>query len=296
MSNRVEVFKTYKLYIGGKFSRTESGRYFEGKDAKGKPMANLCLASRKDVRNTVKAAVKAQEGWAERSAFNRGQILYRIAENLEGRKVEFEDILKREAGMSAAKAKATVERGIDNFVYFAGWTDKYQAVFSSVNPVASSHFNFSILEPTGMVSAIAADELDLADLSIIMASVIAGGNSLMLLSGSSSNIASLVLAEVLHHSDLPGGVVNILSGDRDELLEHIAGHMEINAMLYAGKKKDKKIKTTIEKLGAENLKRTLFWSDDLQKDKLSPYAIYDFQEVKTTWHPIEQIGGAAAGY
>ena len=296
MSERVEVLKTYKLYIGGNFSRTESGRYFKGLDAKGNQLANLCRASRKDLRNAVVAADKAQSGWWERSDYNRGQILYRMAENLESRKAEFAGLLQKEAGLSQAKAVSAVEKATDDLVYFAGWCDKYQAVFSSVNPVASSHFNFSIVEPMGIIGAICEDEIGFNEMVILMASAICGGNSIVMLAPKQISVVAQSFAEVLHHSDLPGGVVNILSGYPDELLAHMAGHMEIKAMAYLGLKEDSKVKAKIQELAAENMKRLSFWNGNFADQKRSPFAIEEFMEVKTTWHPIEQIGGAAAAY
>jgi acyl-CoA reductase-like NAD-dependent aldehyde dehydrogenase len=296
MSERVEVLKTYKLYIGGKFSRTESGRYFKGLDAKGNQLANLCRASRKDLRNAVVAADKAQSAWWERSDYNRGQILYRMAENLESRKAEFSELLQKESGLKPSEAKRSVEQAIDDLVYFAGWCDKYQAVFSSVNPVASAHFNFSIVEPMGVVSAICEDDISFNEMVILMASTICGGNALVVLAPKQISVVAQSFAEVLHHSDLPGGVVNILSGFVDELLEHMAGHMEIKGMAYLAKKEDQATKAKVQELGSENMKRLSFWSGDFANEKRSPFAIEEFMEVKTTWHPIEQIGGAAAAY
>ena len=296
MSDRVEVLKTYKLYIGGKFSRTESGRYFKGLDAKGNQLANLCRASRKDLRNAVVAADKAQKGWWERSDYNRAQILYRIAENLESRKEEFSNLLQKESGLTAAGSKKSVDQAIDDLVYFAGWCDKYQAVFSSVNPVASAHFNFSILEPMGVVSAICEEEIGFNEMVILIASTITAGNALVVLAPKQISVVAQSFAEVLHHSDLPGGVVNILSGFADELLEHMAGHMEIRSMAYLAKQADPKLKAKVQELGSENMKRLSFWTGDFADQKRSPFAIEEFMEVKTTWHPIEQIGGAAASY
>lgn len=292
MSDRIEVLKTYKLYIGGKFTRTESGRYFKQTDAKGNTLANLCWASRKDFRNAVSAARKAQEGWDEKSAYNKGQILYRLAENLEGRKLELEKLTIQKKTPSA-KESNLVEEAIESFVYFAGWTDKYQAIFSSVNPVSSSHFNFSILEPTGVVVAILDKGCTFNDLSILIASTMAGGNTLVVLVPEELSMLSMTLAEVVHHSDIPSGVVNILTGYQEELVEHMAGHMDVNALLYWGV--DKKVVRKIEELSELNLKRTVFWPTD-KSNRKNPYSIYDFQEVKTTWHPIENIGGATSAY
>ncbi len=293
MNKRVEVLKTYKLYIGGKFSRTESGRYFKLEDKKGHTVANLCQSSRKDFRNSVVVARKAQIAWEERSAYNKGQILYRIAENLEGRKSELADLISAERKLDKKKADEEVNDAIDTFLYFAGWTDKYQAIFSSVNPVASSHFNFSILEALGVVSSIMGPDNNFQQLAALISAAIAGGNTLITLVPAELSLSAMTLAEVIHHSDVPAGVVNILTGFEDELLEHMAGHMDVNALLYWGDKKETVIK--IRELSESNLKRSVFWPTEKNRAR-SPYSIYDLQEIKTTWHPIEQIGGATSAY
>lgn len=292
MGKRVEVMKTYKLYIGGSFSRTESGRYFKLSDQEGKTLANLCRASRKDFRNAVSAARKAQLSWEERTAYNKAQILYRLAENLEGRKKELGNVLSKETGLNKKEAEKQIEMAIDSWVYFAGWADKFQAVFSSVNPVASSHFNFSILEPSGVVAAIPSETSSFSALIDLMAAVIVGGNVLVVLVPEKLSMTAMTLAEVIHHSDVPASVINILTGHADELLEHMVGHMDVNTFFYGGNEKSKLIK--IDELSELNLKRLVNWTGS--EDRQNPYSIYDFQEVKTTWHPIEQIGGASASY
>lgn len=292
--SRVEVLKTYKLYINGKFSRTESGRYLKINDSKGNLLANICRASRKDLRNSVRAADKAQSAWAARSAFNRGQILYRIAENLEGRKAEFRDILTKEQGLTEANSKKAVENAIDTFIYFAGWTDKYSAIYSTVNPVSSSHFNFSIPEAVGVVGVLSGESLSFPKMAAIFSAIIAGGNSMLIQIGEKASLSAMVLAEVIHHSDVPAGVVNILTGYQSELLDHMGGHMEIKSLLYLDD--DQSMKKQIEELSVLNLKRLVHWKAENYQELLNPYSIYDFQETKTTWHPIEQIGGASAAY
>ena len=230
---RLPVLKTYKIFIGGKFPRSESGRYYLLRDAKQQPIANVCRCSRKDFRDAVVAARAAQSSWASRSAYNRAQILYRIAEMLEGRRAQFVEELTH-GGVSTSAATAEVNAAIDRLVYYAGWADKYQQVFSSVNPVASSHFNFSINEPTGVVSILAPEQPALLSLISLIAPAIVGGNSVIALASTSSPLVAVTLTEVLAASDLPGGVVNLLTGDRAELLEPFANHMDVNAVVYAG--------------------------------------------------------------
>src|SRR5947207_227630 len=198
-ADRLPVLKTYKIYVGGKFPRTESGRYYLLKDAKGAAVANVCLCSRKDFRDAVVAARSAQSSWAGKSAYNRGQILYRIAEMLEGRAAQFVDELTQ-TGLSAPAARVEVEKSIDRVLYYAGWSDKYQQVFSSVNPVSSSHFNFSLLEPTGVVSILSPEESGLIGLISTIAPTIAGGNTCIALASTSKPLSAVTLSEVLSTS------------------------------------------------------------------------------------------------
>jgi acyl-CoA reductase-like NAD-dependent aldehyde dehydrogenase len=283
--NRVPVAKTYKIYIGGKFPRTESGRYFSLENKKGVVIANMCRGSRKDFRNSIVAARKAQAGWAKTSAYLRGQILYRIAEMLEGRKQQFVAELVLQ-GSTRRNAEREVDESIDRLIYYAGWADKYQQVFSAVNPVSSSHFNFSVLEPTGVVSVIAPDNSGLIGLVSNIASVIVGGNSCVVLASEEQPLCAVSFAEVLHASDVPAGVVNILTGFRSELTEQFASHMDVNAVVYCDG--GKKTARTIQQLAAENIKRVVQRQrvDWMASEAASPYQISDTQEVKTTWHPI----------
>jgi len=281
---RIAVAKTYKIYIGGKFPRTESGRYFAHKDKKGNVVANMCRGSRKDFRNAVVAARNAEAGWARASAYLRGQILYRIAEMLEGRREQFiaELVLQ---GATQKAAEKEVDQSIDRLIYYAGWADKYQQVFSAVNPVSSSHFNFSVLEPTGVVSILAPDNSGLLGLIGNVAPVIAGGNTCVVLASESKPLSAVSFAEVLHASDVPGGVVNILTGFRSELTEQFASHMDVNAVIYCDG--SKAVAKSVQTLAADNIKRVIArdrvdWSGDAE----NPYLIRDTQEVKTTWHPI----------
>lgn len=283
-ANRIAVAKTYKIYIGGKFPRTESGRYFTIEDKQGNIIANLCRGSRKDFRNSVVAARKAQVGWAKASAYLRGQILYRIAEMLEGRREQFIAELQLQ-GSTAKAAEKEVDLSIDRLIYYAGWADKYQQVFSAVNPVASSHFNFSVLEPTGVVSILSPDDSSLLGLISNIAAAIVGGNTCVVLASESKPLCAVSFAEVLHASDVPGGVVNILTGFRSELTEFFASHMDVNAVVYCDG--GKAVAKSVQELAADNIKRVIArnrmdWSGDAE----NPYLIRDTQEVKTTWHPI----------
>ncbi len=282
---RIAVAKTYKIYIDGKFPRTESGRYFTLEDKRGNIIANMCRSSRKDFRNSVVAARKAQANWAKASAYLRGQILYRIAEMLEGRREQFvTELVLQGAGRRAAESE--VDTSIDRLIYFAGWTDKYQQIFSAVNPVSSSHFNFSVLEPTGVVSMLAPDNSSLLGLVSNLAPVIVGGNSCIVLASETKPLCAVSFAEVLQASDVPGGVVNILTGFRSELTEFFASHMDVNAIIYCDG--GKQVATAVQEAAANNIKRVIDrtginWS---KSDAGHPYLIRDTQEVKTTWHPI----------
>ncbi len=294
-AERVPVMKTYKIFIGGKFPRTESGRYYQPLDHDGKPLANICRSSRKDVRESVIAARKALGDWSNRSAFNRGQILYRIGEMLEGRSAQFVHELKLH-GATQNQAEAEVATAIDRWLHYAGWCDKYQAVFSSVNPTNSSHFNFSVQEPTGVVGVMAPDNTGLLGLVSMIAPVITGGNTCVVVASESKPLPAVTFAEVLATSDLPGGVVNLLTGFRKELLKPLVAHMDINAIAIADTTKEER--TMLEQEATCNLKRVVYpkVSDWMKEDGQSPYMILDTQEVKTTWHPIERGQGGGGGY
>lgn len=282
--NRIDIKKTYKLYIDGKFPRTESGRYYLVTDRKKNFIANACLASRKDFRNAVVAARKAQGSWANTTALNKGQIVYRIAEMLESRKAQFIDELVLE-GESTKTAQAEIENSIDRLVYYAGWSDKYQQIFSSVNPVASSYFNFSNVEPVGVVSIFAPEKQGLLGLVSVLAPAIIGGNTVILLASESKPLCAVSFAEVLNSSDVPAGVVNILTGNRAELLSHMSSHMDVNAIVYCGT--DEKHIKAIGDLASTNVKRAIFYNTDdwSSQANQSPYFIEKLQEIKTTWHP-----------
>jgi acyl-CoA reductase-like NAD-dependent aldehyde dehydrogenase len=283
-TKRIAVAKTYKIYIGGKFPRTESGRYFALKNKQDEVIANMCRGSRKDFRNSVVAARKAQPGWAKASAYLRGQILYRIAELLEGRREQFIAELQLQ-GSTQRAAEKELDLSIDRLIYFAGWTDKYQQIFSAVNPVNSSHFNFSVLEPTGVVAILAPDDTSLLGLISNIAPAIAGGNTCVVLASESKPLCAVSFAEVLHASDVPGGVVNVLTGFRAELSEYFASHMDVNAIIYCDG--GKAVARSIQELAADNIKRVVARNRvDWIGDAENPYLIRDTQEVKTTWHPI----------
>ena len=292
--SRIEVLKTYKIYIGGSFPRTESGRYYPLIINK-KTVANMCLSSVKDYRNAVVAARNAQGSWSHKTAYNRCQILYRIGEVIEGRKAQFIAELELQ-GISKTKAQKEVDLSIDRLIYYAGWCDKYTQLYSTVNPVSGSFFNFSVPEPAGVVAVFAPQQSSLLGLVTQIASIIAGGNTCVVLASETLALCAVTFAEVLATSDVPGGVVNILTGNPTELLTQFAAHKDVNAILYCGAASE--MITKIQDLAIENLKRVVLREDgDYFDDKFeSPYLIYDFQETKTTWHPIEVIAGAGAGY
>ena len=288
MTDRLDVRKTYKLYLGGKFVRSESGRCLEAKGPDGAHLDNYCHASRKDLRDAVSAARAAFDGWAKATAYLRGQILYRAAEMLESRKEALAAEVSRSHGVTLAKARKGVGKVIDRLVHHAGWTDKYQQVFGSVNPVATPHFNFTTPEPTGVVVVLAPDLPVLLPMVSLLLPVILSGNTAVVVPSERAPLPALTFAEILVTSDLPGGVVNILSGPRKELVPHIASHMDINAIVDG---------TGLPEIGAQlqagtaiNLKR--YANHSLAEDEWftekaeDPYWILDTIEFKTAWHPI----------
>jgi len=285
---RVPVRKTYKLYINGEFPRTESGRYYPIRAKGGELLANACRGSRKDLRNAVVAARKAQAGWGGKTAYNRGQILYRIAEVCESRASELVDELRRQ-GSSAVDAKKEIERVIDRWVYYAGWSDKYPQVFGSVNPVAGPYYNFTVPEPTGVVGVIAPEDPPLLGLVSRIAPAIVGGNTVLAITSESKPLPAITLAEVFANADVPGGVINLISGLKSELVPWLVAHMDVNAIDTTGVVAD--ARANVQKTAAENVKRVVHfdadaigWTDERRSQ--SPYAIFDFQEMKTVWHPI----------
>jgi acyl-CoA reductase-like NAD-dependent aldehyde dehydrogenase len=282
---RVPVAKTYKLYIDGKFPRSESGRYYPLQRAKGPVLANVCRASRKDFRDAVVAARGALGAWSRSSAYLRGQVLYRAAEMLEGRAGQFAAELVLQ-GIAKSRAGTEVTAAIDRLVYYAGWADKYQQVFSTVNPVSTAHFNFSVLEPTGVVAIIAPEKHGLLGLVSNVAPAVAGGNTCIVLASQSLPLSAISFAEVLQASDFPAGVINVLTGHKDELLEPFASHMDVNAIVYGDS--DAGASRRIQELAADNIKRVVLrggidWNSGAAQN---PYSIRDTQETKTTWHPV----------
>lgn len=284
-ANRVPVAKTYKIYIDGKFPRTESGRYYSLENTSGEVIANVCRGSRKDFRNAVVAARGAVASWSGATAYLRGQILYRIAEMLEGRREQFTAELCLQ-GQAKRSASAEVDEAIDRLIYYAGWADKYQQVFSAVNPVSSSHFNFSVLEPTGVVALLLPENSGLLGVVANLAPAIVGGNTCVALASASMPLTAVSFAEVLHASDVPGGVVNLLTGYREELAQQFASHMDVNAVIYCDDDGDSG--RDIQRAAADNVKRVVsrVGVDWAAEGARSPYYIRDTQEVKTTWHPI----------
>jgi acyl-CoA reductase-like NAD-dependent aldehyde dehydrogenase len=288
MSARLEVKKTYKLYIGGKFPRSESGRYLPAKSANGELLDNYPQASRKDFRDAAVAARGAVDGWSKATAYNRGQILYRAAEMLQNRAAELVAEISRSTNASAAVARREVVAAIDRLVHFAGWTDKYQQVFGSVNPVATSHFNFTTPEPAGVVAVLAPDQPSLLALVSLVAPVILSGNAAIAVASERFPLPALTFSEILATSDLPGGVVNILTGKRSELVPHIASHMDVNAIVDGTG--DSPTGAALHSGTAINLKRyckhALAPADWFKPAAEDPYWILDTVEFKTAWHPI----------
>jgi acyl-CoA reductase-like NAD-dependent aldehyde dehydrogenase len=274
---RLEVKKTYKLYINGAFPRSESGRVYEVLTSKGASIANPSLASRKDLRDAVVAARAAQSGWAKATAYNRGQILYRIAEMLEGRTDQLVTEISLATGVSTKKAHDEVLAAIDRWVWYAGWSDKLSAAFGSTNPVSGPYYNFTIPEPQGVI-AVAPAESFLSFIDAIAPAIVSGNTVVALVPGSAA-IAAMTFAEVLATSDLPAGVINILTGSHDELAPWAASHMDIDGFDISGISKKKRAE--LKASGAENLKRIHHF-----EGALSPTRIYAFMEAKTVWHPI----------
>jgi acyl-CoA reductase-like NAD-dependent aldehyde dehydrogenase len=282
----LQVRKTYKLYVGGEFIRTESGRADEIQGAKGGFLANVSRGSRKDLREAVRKAREAQAGWASKSAYLKGQILYRMAEMLEGRAAGFESLMRDTRGMTPAAAKGEVRATIDRLVHYAGWSDKFTALLGTVNPVSSSYFDFSVPEPMGVVGIVAPDTPDLLGLVSHLAPVVVAGNAAVVLVSEKHPLASLEFAEVLATSDLPAGVANLISGRREELVPHLARHMDVHAIVDAGP--DAALSKALAEDAAVNVKRVRrFTLGDYRGDAAQGLDfIESCVEIKTTWHPI----------
>jgi acyl-CoA reductase-like NAD-dependent aldehyde dehydrogenase len=277
--SRIDVNKTYKLFIGGAFPRSESGRVYEIKGANKKFIANPSLASRKDLRDAVVAAKSAQPGWANATAFNRGQILYRIAEIMQGRSEQFVDEICALEGVTNKVAKSQVEAAIDTWVWYSGWCDKLSSVTGSLNQVSGPFYNFTTPEPLGVVAIFAENKPSLLGVVRTLAPVLAGGNSAVLIASENYPLPAITLSEALATSDVPGGVVNILTGKSAELAPWVGSHMEIDGVDVAGltKKQEEELKL----VGADNLKRIFRFNSDNH-----PERILSFMEQKTVWHPI----------
>ena len=281
---RLSVRKTYKLYIGGKFPRSESGRSYEVTDSKGRFLANAALASRKDARDAVQAARKAFVDWSTATAYNRGQVLYRVAELLEGRRDQFVEEVSAGEGLSARRAEAAVDEAIDRWVWYAGWSDKIMQVQGSANPVAGPYFDFSIPEPTGVVAVLAPQDSSLLGLVSVIAPVIVSGNTCVVMASEKAPLPAVTLSEVLATSDVPGGVVNMLTGRVAEVAPWLASHMDVNAIDLVGADPDSVV--DLEVAAADNLKRVLRpapvnWGREPDLSRMLA-----FLETKTVWHPV----------
>jgi acyl-CoA reductase-like NAD-dependent aldehyde dehydrogenase len=286
MSDRLAVRKTYKLYVNGAFPRSESGRSYEVTDAKGHFLANAAWASRKDARDAVVAARAAFPKWSGTTAYNRGQVLYRVAEVMEGRHAQFCDEVAAGEGLSHSKARAAVDAAIDRWVWYAGWTDKLAAVLGGANPVAGPYFDFSLPEPSGVVAVLAPQQSSLLGLVSVLAPVLAGGNTAVVVTSKERPLPAVTLAEVLATSDVPGGVVNILTGDAGELGPWLAEHADVDGIDLTGAPAGRAME--FEREAAGTIKRVIRpqasepdWTADPGLSRMTP-----FLETKTVWHPI----------
>lgn len=287
MSTRVDVRKTYKLFIGGAFPRSESGHSYVVEDAKGRFVANAALASRKDGRDAVVAARKAFGGWSGRTAYNRGQVLYRVAEILEDRRPQFADAVVRSEGLGGKAADAVVDAAVDRLVWYAGWADKITQVVGNANPVAGPFFNLSSPEPTGVVAVLAPQESSLLGLVSVIAPVVVTGNTAVVVSSFRRPLPAVTFSEALATSDVPGGVVNVLTGDAATVGPWLASHMDVNGIDLAGVAGNEALATELEIAAAENLKRVRR-APDAEPDWGGDPGIggmTDFLETKTVWHP-----------
>lgn len=282
MSKRLTVPKTYKLAIGGAFPRSESGRTYEVLSPKGDFLANAALASRKDARDAIVAARAAVKGWSGATAYNRGQVLYRVAEILEGRRSQFVDEIVAQEGVSAAVAGAQVDAAIDLWVWYAGWCDKYAQVAGNANPVAGPYFNISVPEPTGVVGIVAPQDTALLGLVSVIAPALVTGNTVVVIASQRFPLSAISLAEVLATSDVPGGVVNVLTGSPAEMAPWIASHADVNALDLAGAGELEWV--DLEIAAADTLKRVLPPVSDTASIDASPARITAFVETKTVWH------------
>src|SRR5258708_28140189 len=286
--NRLPITKTPKVYVGGAFIRSESGRVFPIQDSEGNFFANIPQCTRKDLRNAVEAAAKAGRGWAKRTAYNRGQIMYRLGEMLEARSEEMIEAIMKTAGATKAAASKGMEISVDRLIYYAGWADKYEQVLGNVNPVAAPYFNFTVTEPMGIVGVITPDMPPLLPLISIIASVIVSGNTVVALASEKVPYPAILLSGMLATSDLPGGVVNILTGFRKEIVPTFATHAHLRAICGVASAEERK---AIQIGAAESVKRVKLLKAEEAYDWFadsveSLYAVKDFLEFKTTWHPV----------
>jgi acyl-CoA reductase-like NAD-dependent aldehyde dehydrogenase len=287
-SARLEVRKTYKLYIGGAFPRSESGRSYVVEDAKGGFLANAAYASRKDARDAVQAARKAFPGWSGRTPYNRGQVLYRVAEVLEGRRTQLVEEVQAAEGIAKRPAEAVVDLAVDRLVWYAGWADKSAQVVGGTNPVAAPYFNFSVPEPTGVVAVLAPQQSSLLGLVSVLAPVVTTGNTCVVTAAYRRPVPAITLSEILATSDVPGGVVNVLTGQLADTAPTLAAHMDVNAIDLTGAAGDAEHARQLEEAAAENLKRVRRapavepdWTAHPGLDRMT-----GFLETKTVWHPI----------
>ena len=285
---RAEVRKTYKLYVGGAFPRSESGRSYAVHDSKGGFLANAAHASRKDARDAVQAARKAFGGWSTRTPYNRGQVVYRIAEVMEGRRAQLADEVQRGEGLTKRQAEAVVDLSVDRLVWYAGWADKIAQVVGGTNPVAAPYFNFSLPEPTGVVAVVAPQGSSLLGLVSVVAPVVVTGNTVVVATAAERPVPAVTLSEILASSDVPGGVVNVLTGALADTVPTLAAHMDVNALDLTGLAGDPDTARNLEIEAAENLKRVLRapasepdWTAEPGLDRMTR-----FLETKTVWHPV----------
>jgi acyl-CoA reductase-like NAD-dependent aldehyde dehydrogenase len=285
---RIDVRKTYKLYVGGGFPRSESGRSYVVNDHKGNFLANAALASRKDARDAVVAARKAFGGWSTRTPYNRGQVVYRVAEVLEGRRAQFVEEVQGSEGLTRRQAQRAVEVSVDRLVWYAGWADKLAQVVGAANPVAGPYFDFSVPEPSGVVAVLAPQGSSLLGLVSVVAPVVVTGNTCVVTASYQRPLPAITFAEVLATSDVPGGVVNILTGEVGQTAPWLASHMDVNGVDLTGAAGDAEHAAMLEESAAENLKRVLRapaqepdWFEDPGLERMTR-----FLETKTVWHPI----------
>lgn len=290
----LSVSKTYKLFVGGAFPRSESGRTYVARDAKGNFMANAALGSRKDTRDAVAAARKGFKAWSKATPYNRGQVIYRIAEMLDGRRGQFVELITTSAGATARQAGAQVDAAVDRLVHFAGWTDKLSAVFGHANPVSGPYFSYSAPEPTGVVGVVAPTDSPLLGLVSVLAPVIAGGNACLVIAAEEDPCVAITLAEVIATADVPAGVINILTGKAAEMGPHLAAHADVNGLDLTGA--DAELRTALGQAASETVKR-VYVPKGTPDFTVAPGTarMRTFLEIKTVWHPVGAVSLAGGG-